>query len=1287
MNVENGAALGALPPSAMTAYFPRMLLEWPASEGPSYREMDGSLVFVDISGFTKMSERLAEKGKVGAEEVTEIMSSTFTRLLAVAYENGGSLLKFGGDALLVFYRGEGHAARAVYAAAGMRRKLAEIGKGLKSSAGNVTLRMSVGVHTGIFHFFLVGELHRELIVAGPAASKTVEMESTAEAGEILLSPAMAATVDPSLLGREKGGGVLLARMPPAPKVDAREPAPASQVDPAQFIPPAIRERLAEGPLEPEHRQVTIAFVHFDGSDELVQKAGCSEVTQQLHELVRTAQRAAAEHDVTFLATDVDHDGGKIILAAGTPVGTGHDEEQMLRAVRAIMDAKPAISIRIGVNRGHVFAGDVGPYYRRTYTIMGDAVNLAARVMARAETGQILSTPSVLDRSRTLFDTRELAAFAVKGKAHPVTAFAVGSICGSRQSKDAQHLPLLGRETELEVLLDALDEAKRGTGGLCEIVGDAGIGKSRLLEELLANAGDARVVHVVAEQYESSTPYFAFRRLLRSVLGLAQNASREEAGRRLAETVERTAPDLSPWLPLLALPVDAGVPQTREASGLDEKFKRERLHRSVATLLERAIDGPALIAIEDAHWLDEASNELLRSLVLGLPARWWLVCVTSRLEGRTLLLPSDRKSTILVLSPLPGGAAAALVKEASRGLDLAAHELAALAARGGGHPLFLQELVSESRAGGSVESLPDTVEAVITTRLDRLEPADRTLLRYAAVIGAQFSLELLNSVASDRFPDVVERASWNRLAEFLEPNGPNTFRFRHMLFRDVAYEALPFGRRREIHDRIGSALERESGEEVAEILSLHFHKAQRFDKSWQYSVVAGDRAHAKFANVQAVEFYRRALDSARRLLGISPVDVAGVHERLGDVSTQAAMYAQASEAYRNARKLTALESDLPRLLRKEGVVCRLSGQYSRALTWFSRGLKKAGVDADHERVELLIAYAGVLFHQGRYRKCIAMCERALPQARRLNLRSALAHIYYLVHTAYTWLGDERRADYRDLALPIYEELGDLLGQANTLINLGVDAYFAGEWDHALDVNSRAKEVLEQIGDVIGVADALNNIGEILSDQGRLDDAQATFAESLASYRAARSPYGIALSEINLGRAAARAGRQDEAQALLESALARFTEIKAESWIAEARARIAEAYVLAARPDDALSIIEETLVATERIRGMPALQAMLHRARGYALLQVGDRAAAAASLEESLRIGTAAKAQYEMALTHQALALLRGPASGPGKQSRAEAARILARLGVERAPQVPLPESRNSFDSFSPVGDPT
>jgi class 3 adenylate cyclase len=187
--------------ATLRPYLPRLLLQWLMDEpGLRAQELYGSVVLVDISGFTKMSERLARSGKVGAEEVADVIGAVFARLLSVAYGEYGGLIKFGGDALLLLFTGEDHPAQGARAAVGMRRTLREIGA-IESSAGKITLRMSVGVHSGTFLFFLVGSSHRELFITGPSASETDDMEGTAVAGEIMVSKVTAAALPQKVLGR------------------------------------------------------------------------------------------------------------------------------------------------------------------------------------------------------------------------------------------------------------------------------------------------------------------------------------------------------------------------------------------------------------------------------------------------------------------------------------------------------------------------------------------------------------------------------------------------------------------------------------------------------------------------------------------------------------------------------------------------------------------------------------------------------------------------------------------------------------------------------------------------------------------------------------------------------------------------------------------------------------------------------------------------------------------------------------------------------------------------------
>jgi tetratricopeptide (TPR) repeat protein len=821
---------------------------------------------------------------------------------------------------------------------------------------------------------------------------------------------------------------------------------------------------------------------------------------------------------------------------------------------------------------------------------------------------------------------------------------------------------------MAVLREGLRSARELGGVTVELIGEPGIGKSRLVEELVQEAsGDMVVASAACELYESSTPYFAFRHLLRDFLGIPEGIEPELAAGRLRDRVRTNAPHLLPWLPLLGIPLDLDIPGTPETGQLDNKFRRQRLEQVASEFLGWSLPTPTLLVFEDVHWMDEASVELLRRLAADVQDRPWMVCLTRRARSDSLL-PEGVRSISLVVEPLPDDETAALVSAATEEAPIPSHERAALAERSGGNPLFLKELVAARMGAASVDALPNNVEALMAAEIDHLAPPDRTLLRYASVLGPSFGSALVDTALAGLVPSTGDDA-WRRLRDFVDRDPSGAFHFRHALIRDAAYEGLPFRRRRDIHSRVGETLEAgETAEEQAELLSFHFFQAQRFDKAWRYSRLAGERAEAKYANVAAADFYRRAAEAGRRLRVDAP-DLASVWVALGDVCERAGLYVQARDAYRNARRFS--RGGGASLFLKEGVIRDRMGEYSQALRRYSRGLHASGTEGDAaERNELALAYAAVRFRQGRHRDCIRLCERVAREADAVGDKASLAHAYYLAHLALTALGDPERRRYRGLALPIFQEIGDLTGQANVLNNLGIDAYYDGNWSDAMDLYRRSQDAQEKVGNLIFAADAGNNIAEILSDQGRLAEAEEIFRQALTTYRAAEYPMGIAFAMSNLGRAAARAGRTTEAFELLDQALRRFKAIKDENLELETKARMAEAHVLAGETERAREKAQDVLSHLGR-SGPPVLRAMLLRQLGYAAAQLGHLDDARSLLDDSLTLGREAGAKYEVALTLQALGrLARIDGVREAESAQLEAQSILDGLGVVRTPEVPL-----------------
>ena len=559
-------------------YVPRVLLRRlvTAPETPVLT-LDGTVVFIDISGFTRLSERLARTGREGAEHLADTIGSCLSELLATAYVNGGSLLKFGGDALLIWFDGDEHPLRACASAVAMRRTLRQIGR-IRVGGRAIVLRMSVGVHTGSYEMFVVGSSHREFLIAGPAVSRVVEMEAAATTGQILVSEPTASLLPERCTGAAPGPGVLLTRSP-SPREWIDEPAVALPPDEvvARCLSTSVRAHLLSEPAAPEHRTATISFVQYGGLDRLILRRGAPAAADALDALVRVAQDAADRYEICLLGSDIAADGGKLLFSAGAPRAAGDDEERMLLAMRQLLDSAPPLPVRIGVNRGSAFTGEIGPAFRRTYTVMGDVVNLAARLMAKAPWGAIYATDGVLRCSRTKFATTVVPPFMVKGKLHPVDALAVGSaLRAAPPGASAKHLPLIGRERELAILSDAIAATNAGKGSLVELVGERGSGKSRLLTEALELADRMRLVHATCESYTQAIPYVAWRGPLRQLVGLSDDEADAAVLQQLRAHVTSSRPALLPWLPLLAIAIGVEASPTRAVEDLAPEFRAAKL---------------------------------------------------------------------------------------------------------------------------------------------------------------------------------------------------------------------------------------------------------------------------------------------------------------------------------------------------------------------------------------------------------------------------------------------------------------------------------------------------------------------------------------------------------------------------------------------------------------------------------------------------------------------------------------------------------------------------------------
>lgn len=1227
--------------SILGPYVSRLAMDW-LIEAPAQtvRRLDGTLAFVDISGFTRLSELLAARGKVGAEELNGYLDTIFSELLGIAYENGGELVKWGGDAVLLWYSGDDHAARAVDSAWRMQHAMRRVGR-LKTSAGRATLRMSVGVHSGEFHFFLVGRLHRELLVTGPAASRTAHLESVAEAGEIVVSAETADSLEPAVVGEMKGDGFLIAAAPHVP-VASSGPARVSPVSVAAgpvtlTLPAAVKEFVLAGPIESEHRQIGVGFVEFSGVDRLLTVAGDHAVAAVLDQLLGEVQEICQRHGVTFWETDIAEDGGKVMLVSGAPNANDDHPGIMLMAVREILDTETQVSLRAGVNCGRVFTGDLGPAYRRSYSAKGDAINLAARVMGRAAAGQLLASDDVVRRSRIAFETEAVAPFHVKGKSLPVHAHRVIAPRSGRTLGHRAGSAMVGREKEVTVLEDALSAAIGGSGSSIEVIGPPGIGKSRLVEELQARSAGCRTLGVVCDEYGSKIPFSALGTLVRQALSIEPDEPAAAVGVQLARTVARLAPDLEPWLPLLASVVGGEVAGTPDSDALNDRFRRERQAEALLQLLSVVLPGPTLFVVEDGQWVDDASAALLEPIARAVEEHSWLFVVARRTDGRRVLQETATGGQ-LELGPLASEEAAQLVRMVTAEQPLVPHQREMLVDRSGGNPLFLLELIGGGIESGFDQAMPETVEGVFATQIDRLPPKLRRVLRIAAVLGVQVPVDVLDEMI-DHGDDVAPL-----IGDYFTWDGSEHLRFRHNMLREAAYEGLPYSRRRELHARAGRALERRAGDQsdqIAGLLAVHYGEAGDEVAAWRYARLAAEQAQSVNAYVEAATFLEQALSAGRATRDRSSGELMRVAEALGEARAHLGQFTDAEAAYRRARRWAGTPLDVARLLYKTALAADRSGNYRRTLQMLTRaehGLAQVTDPASLRlRAEIGAQYGLVRYRQGRGHDAVRLLKVAVERATTAQAADVLANALLYLDIAELTAGMAGDGSHARRALEMQRSIGDDPWlEARALNQLGIRAYFAGRWSEAVEFYSDSRRACDRAGDRWTAAVESANIAEVLSDQGHLEAAEAILQEALQTYRAAGTPTFVADGTRLLGRLAGRRGDPALSRQLLAVARGIYESDGESLQVVLTDAILAESLLRAGEAEAAAELARRVLAIAESLPGRHLVAPLAHRVLGVSLRVLGMEAGDPRQyLHESIELARRHEARYELALSLQAV----------------------------------------------------
>jgi class 3 adenylate cyclase/tetratricopeptide (TPR) repeat protein len=1227
-------------PFQLARHVPPLALDWLADTPEQrWRVVDGSMVFADISGFTALSERLATRGRIGAEELVETLSRVFGSMLGPAAARGGQLVKFGGDALLFHFDGPDHVTRACATAVELRAALRRAAD-VVTSVGRISLSISIGVHTGQFHQFLVGEPHRELVVLGPAITTLIACESSAEAGQIVVSGAVAAALPASAVRPRDDGALLLRwRTPPGPPASVHDPADGLRHAElaGELMPAILAEVLDAAPPDPSHRVATISFMRFSGTDELLAELGPAVLADRLHETLAIAQAAFAAEDVALLCVDCDSGGGKLFCSSGVPLTSEDDEGRMLRAARAITRAAPPLPLQIGINRGHVFAAEVGIPWRAAFSAMGDTTNTAARVCAKTPPGSIYAHPAVLEHARTRYEATPVGPFLFKGKSQPQVLHEVGDELGPRRSAGGgdvdgiDQVRFLGHGEELTALRDRLARTATGVGAAVVVSGEIGVGKSRLVHEALRAMPELPVVAVHAEPYGATAAYRMFRDPIRALLGIERGPGPAMAA-ALRAGVERLVPEHLDLLALVGDVVDVEVPPSAEVEAILPRYRADRTADVIVDLLAAAHPAALAVTVGDAHWADPASVQLVTRLARETTQRPWAVVVMQRsndddtgvgvpvgagdgenadgddgaaVEGPVAELAELEHVERLPLRPLDEATTRSLVVAATEAAPLRPHEIDQIVARASGNPLFVLELIRAIQELGSLDAVPTSLQGAMAAQVDALDPFAKRVLSYASVLGRSFRRTVLTDLLQAEGVE-VDRATLERLGRFLEPDGPQRWRFRTGLVRDVAYDGLGYRLRARLHLGAGEAVERLSTDPGADadVLSLHFAEGGDHRRAYRYASIAAERAERAFATANAAAQLQRALESARRLPELPREEVRSLWIRLGDVRDQAGLLDAALDAYRQAARLGADPLAEAELGLRRARVRERAGAFPAALreaTRVRRVLDDRSDDAACSARARAAAFSAVVRQrQERAGAALRLATAAAEEAERCGDRSALARASGVIAWAGLVLGRDDSIEHTRRALALFEEVGDLVGQAHMANNLGGYTFFEGDWDETLEWYARCEEACRRTGNVTDAALTNANTGEVLVSQGRLDEAEPLLRDAARVLRVSGHLWGATFAEMHLGRLLVARGDLVRAEALLRGCVEENAAMGSSASAYEAALHLGACLVAAGHPEEALELVASwSARATDDVSIFDAARAVVDATALFAL----------------------------------------------------------------------------------------
>jgi class 3 adenylate cyclase/tetratricopeptide (TPR) repeat protein len=1088
----------------------------------------GAALFADISGFTPLTEALAlELGpQRGGEHLTVDLNRVFHALIEELDRYGGDVIYFSGDAITCWIDGD-DGARATACGIAMQSRMNDVGEVVTGAGTRYRQALKVAIAVGNARRFVVGDPDIQLVdvLAGRMIDALAAAERSALKGEVILDASAVESLGSRIeirdrrIDEESGRHFSIVSRIVEDVPHRPPPPPAAELDEEMVRPwllPVVYERLSTGRGEflAELRPAFPLFVRFGGID----YDDDDDAIEKLDAFVRHAQRIITASGGNLLHLTLGDKGAYLCAVFGSPVAHENDAARAGAAaleLRGLEGFTAATGIQIGIARGRLRSGTYGHARRQAFTCLGDAVNLAARLMARAPSGQIYATEDVYRAAGNVFDWEKLPPIALKGKADRHAVFAlIGSRRHAARRQSLMQRAIVGREAELAAMVARLDEAAAGKGSVLGVCADAGVGKSRLIEELVAVARqrDIRVADGECQSFGKNTSYFVWRDIWSLLFGLGRASSKAEQAVLLEQELAQIEPALVRRAPLLATLLDLPIADNALTRTFDAKLRKTSLEGLLVKCLQaQARTTPLMVVLEDCQWLDPLSRDLLVALARALPTLRVLIVLAYRPSANASdgfgmdKLPQFER---IELAELDHDRAAALIRAMLGSIDGSEMEppralIDLVSAHAQGNPFFIEELVNfitiqgidskDERALKTLD-LPESLYSLILSRIDNLGESPRRLLKVASIIGRVFRAPMLPAVYPElgSVDEIESSLALVSAADLISvaPEAERTYLFKNVVTQEVAYQSMPFALRSMLHERVGSHIEASEADAIdrnLDLLAHHYWRSENLPKKREYLRRAGDAAQASYANTAAIDYF----------------------ERLAPLVEQRARID---------------------VLLKLGKVLELVGNWRRAEQVDEEAMALAEELADeHAKASCETALAEVARKQGRFDEAVARLDRAASKFRSLGEEDGLANVLKLVGTVAAQRGDYPKAvESYEASLAIRERAGDKASMGSLLSNLGIVAEYRGEYERSRALHERALVLRTEIGDRWGIGNTMNGIGMVAVLQRHYAEASDWFQKSMLINREVGDSWMVAICHNNLGNATRGLGDYEAAR---------------------------------------------------------------------------------------------------------------------------------------------------------------